>query len=471
MSLRMVLATFGSLVLHGGAATLGLALVVSTPVPQQGIPDSSLNLAAIRVPQSDALPAAPDAQHLEADKLLAVAAPSLSSRDAVQSSHIVARTKLPSSNLKSAATPATRLTGTKVSSPTHVALSTGNSPISPMSTDATPAQAEPLVSQHVTATPQAFSSHVAADLQELKLNTAKPASLPIHSTAPTSPQYSAQKPAAPRVAATFDWNAASTFDAASLDTVAAFLRPESSAGQNMRDTLAAALKAPECARVQTAFDPDTGTLALQGHLRDEDQRAPLLATLSGQLGDSLPLKDHLLILPAPQCTILASLDQLDLPQSEEQFTDPMLVGDSAQVQTYGFVAGQRLIIDLEAPDYPAFVYLDYFDANGDVIHLVPSAQRPLQAYDAATLFSIGRPDPDTGAPPALVLEISPPFGQDIAVAYAASHPLYDGVRPFVEPAAAYLTFLQDRIAQVRSTHDGFRGEWAYLFVATRQKRN
>ncbi|SMP34744.1 hypothetical protein [Shimia sagamensis] len=467
----MVLATFGSLVLHGAAASLGAALVVPTPVPQQTLPDSMLSLTSLTVTRSDARPTTPDTQHLQADGLSAVVAPALSSRDAVQASHVTARASLTSPILKSAATPTARLMETKINPATQDPLVTVHARIPALSTDADPAKAEPLISPPIVATSQAVPSQIAADLQELKLNTAKPASVTIHSTAPASPQYLAQRPAAPRVSAAFDWNGAPSFDAASLDTVSAFLRPGSSAGQNMRDTLAAALKAPKCARVQSAFDPESGTLALRGHLRDEAQRAPLLASVSEQLGDSLPLNDQLLILPAPQCTILALLDQLDLPQSEEQFTDQMLVGDTAQVQTYDFVAGQRLIIDLEAPDYPAFVYLDYFDSNGNVIHLVPSAQRPLQAYDPAALFSIGRPDPDTGATPALVLEIAPPFGQDIAVAYAASHPLYVGLRPFIEPAAAYLTFLQDRISQVRTTHADFRGEWAYLFVVTRQKRN
>lgn len=465
----MVLATFGSLGLHGGAATLGLALVAPTPVPQQTQPESSLSLAVTRVPRLEARPAAPDAQQLEADSLPSLATPALTSRDAVQSSRVGASANLPSAFLESAATSITRVTDTLISPATHIPLSTGSFPVPSLSTDAVLVQAEGLISQPVTSTPQALSTQVAAELGELLLNTKKPASVPIHAAAPPHPQYSAQKPAAPLVAAAFDWSGAPSFDASSLNTVAAFLRPDSSTGRNMRDALAAALKAPNCARVQTAFDPDTGALELRGHLRDEAQRAPLLSALSNQLGAGLPLQDQLLILPPPQCAILTSLDQLDLPQSEEQFTDPMLVGDQSQVKTYNFVAGQRLIVDLEAPDYPAFVYLDYFDANGDVIHLVPSAQRPLKAYDPAAVFSIGRPDPETGAPPALVLEIAPPFGQDIAVAYAASHPLYEEPRPFVEPAAAYLTFLQDRIAQVRSSHGDFRGEWAYLFVATRKK--
>ncbi|WP_299425977.1 hypothetical protein [uncultured Shimia sp.] len=454
----MIFAALSSLIVHGGAATLGVMLVAPTQVPQQTVPNSSLSLAAMLVPQSEASATSPDARRLRSDKKLADYGPSLSAREAVHTAQTAAKTPQPPSIVKSTASPTVKLTEVKVTPTTQASRAIVHTLQSALSPEARVVPIAEPNKPSIASSPLAARNQTAIDLTSNIIPT----------TAPARRQSFAKPPASKRVAAAFDWSGATAFDPASLETIAAFLQPASSTGQNMRDSLAAALKAPSCARVQTAFDPATGSLAIRGHLRDEAQRAPLLAALSDQLGDSLPLKDQLLILPPPQCAILTSLDQLDLPQSEEQFTDPMLVGASSQVQTYNFVAGQRLILDLEAPDYPAFVYLDYFDANGDVIHLVPSTQRPLKAYEPATLFSIGRPDPVTGAPPALVLEIAAPFGQDIAVAYAASHPLYDGFRPFIEPAEAYLAFLQDQISLVRNTRENFRGEWAYLFVATRQ---
>ena len=66
----------------------------------------------------------------------------------------------------------------------------------------------------------------------------------------------------------------------------------------------------------------------------------------------------------------------------------------------------------------------------------------------------------------LPMFVAPPFGQEIAVALAASHPLDDGPRPMVEPAGPYLAWLRGRVAEMRQRHPDFRGEWAYFFVET-----
>jgi len=83
----------------------------------------------------------------------------------------------------------------------------------------------------------------------------------------------------------------------------------------------------------------------------------------------------------------------------------------------------------------------------------------LERVAAEAVFSIGRGDD-------IDLRIAPPFGQDIAVAFATSVPLYDGLRPLIEPAAPYLAYLRQRVERARQSASDFRGEWAYLFVAT-----
>ena len=69
--------------------------------------------------------------------------------------------------------------------------------------------------------------------------------------------------------------------------------------------------------------------------------------------------------------------------------------------------------------------------------------------------------------PGLKLYVGPPFGQEIAVAFAASIPLYDGLRPMIEPAEPYLDWLRGRVAEARAMDPDFKGEWVYFFVTTR----
>lgn len=248
-------------------------------------------------------------------------------------------------------------------------------------------------------------------------------------------------------------------DSQSVATLAAFLQPGAAEGAELRDEMATLMAGPACSRIHTVFDPDTGGLELRGHVPDPAIRAPLLAAMQAQVGSGLMLTDKLRILPEPQCGLLDGIADLGLPQSEEQLTDQDLVGEHAQVREYAFSEGDRLTIELSAPDYPSYVYVDYFDAMGQVIHLRPNVRAALVEIPAEAAFSIGRGDD-------LDLRIAPPFGQDIAVAFASTVPLYEGVRPLVEPALPYLEEMKQMIAQHQKDTPSFKGEWVYLFVAT-----
>jgi hypothetical protein len=138
-------------------------------------------------------------------------------------------------------------------------------------------------------------------------------------------------------------------------------------------------------------------------------------------------------------------------------------GADTIVRDYTLAEGQRLVFDMTAPDYPAIVYVDYFDAAGAVLHMQPNDQVPAVLSPAKSTLAVGQDAPGV---PALQLRVGPPFGQEIAVAFAASVPLYDGVRPTVEPAGPYLEFLKQAVADARAKTPDFKGEWVYFFVTT-----
>jgi hypothetical protein len=255
-------------------------------------------------------------------------------------------------------------------------------------------------------------------------------------------------------------------DALSIAAFAAFTRPAAAAaGQDpVRDGVAAALSSVACARLQAVFDPDSATLAVQGHVPDDSARAPVLAALQAQVGGSITVADRLLVLPEPQCGALGGIAAVGLPQSTAQLSDPRIVGPDAHAREYRFTGGQALTLDLMAPDYPAVVYVDFFDAAGNVIHLQPNEIVPLERLSPRQEVTIGAARPDGF--PFLSITVGPPYGQEIAVAFAASAPLYVGLRPTVEPAAPYLAFLRERVAAARAADPGFKGEWVYFFVAT-----
>jgi hypothetical protein len=145
-----------------------------------------------------------------------------------------------------------------------------------------------------------------------------------------------------------------------------------------------------------------------------------------------------------------------------------VIGPDAHVRDYRFAEGDRLVLDLTAPDYPAYIMVDYFDAQGQVLHLQPNGFVPARLAAPKETLAVGR-----GAPgqPALDITISPPFGQEIAVALAVSAPIFDTDRPLVEPAAPYLADLGARLRAARAADPGFKGEWVYFFVSTAPRAN
>lgn len=257
-------------------------------------------------------------------------------------------------------------------------------------------------------------------------------------------------------------------DPASLAAFQSFMRPGdvTAEGDPLRDGVSALLAQVPCSRLQVAFDPDTATLRINGHIPENDLRAPVLAALQAQMGEDILVSDNILILPRPQCGSLAGIGDVGLPQSNDQSTNPLLIGADTHARVLDFVKDDRLWFEITAPDYDAYVYVDFFDAGGNVLHLAPNDQVPLALATRDSALRVGtQTDADTG----LKILIGPPYGQEIAVAFAASEPLYDGLRPLIEPAAPYLEFLKSRVAARRAEHPDFKGEWVYFFVTTAER--
>ncbi len=255
-------------------------------------------------------------------------------------------------------------------------------------------------------------------------------------------------------------------DPVSLAAFQSFMQPgDVGAGADqLRDGLSGLLAQVPCSRLQVSFDPDTVTLNVKGHVPEAGLRTPVLAALREQMGADIDVSGDILILPRPQCGALSGIADVGLPQSTDQITNPLLVGADTHTRVLDYRDGDRLWFDITAPDYAAFLYVDYFDAGGDVIHLSPNEYAALARAEAKTAARVGVRDPgDTG----LQIVIGPPYGQEIAVAFAASAPLYEELRPLVEPAAPYLEWLKAQVAQARAGNPDFKGEWVYFFVTTK----
>lgn len=302
---------------------------------------------------------------------------------------------------------------------------------------------------------------------------AVPAPAAIPDTAPVAAAIADRQPVAaatpdaPRVKAALAFPGG-TADPVSLAAFQSFMQPGDAApgGDPVRDGVAGLLSQVPCSRLQVGFDPDTTTLTVNGHIPDGDLRGSVVSALQSRMGADIAVSDNMLILPRPQCGALSGIASVGLPQSTDQFTNPLVIGDDTHARVFRFTDGDLLSLDMTAPDYDAAIYLDYFDADGNVLHLEPNEYSALRFAPAKSAQRIGaRTATDQG----LKLVIGPPYGQEIAVAFAASHPLYDGLRPLQEPAAPYLDWLRDRVAAARAENPDFKGEWVYFFVTSSER--
>ena len=221
--------------------------------------------------------------------------------------------------------------------------------------------------------------------------------------------------------------------------------------------VAALLSDLDCARVSGALAE--GQLRLQGHLPTMEDREDLLQRLRAVPGVAAVQDEGLLLLPRPHCSTLERLEALAIPISTDQSRAPSLLGPGTQQATVPLSEGQPVTFQLIGPDFPAFIYVDYYDADGQVLHLMPNEHVPARRFEAAVPFTIGdRPGFD--------LRVGPPFGLDLVVALAVSEPVFPELRPTMEEAEAYLRDLEAALAGAREANDSFRSEYFYLFVLT-----
>ncbi|MEX0305226.1 MAG: DUF4384 domain-containing protein [Leisingera sp.] len=500
-----------SALVHAAGAGALLISLTPDPVPQQPNPESSLNLQAHRIPRTEAVPQTAEGEQApeseaQTQGLAAGAVPQSQARpqtpaaDHVASAPPQAATLTPAASKPAAAAPAEAESAQLASAglPSASLASARPEPQQASSAKLQPAAAAPAAAAFLPAAaaapapmplnaaqdaaiplpdadaPLIQASAAAPDPAALPQTApssqpspeAQPEAAPLPGAAPNPQQTPAAVPDAPRIKAALAFQGGSgDIDPVSLAAFQSFMQPGDAVaeGDPLRDGVSGILAAVPCSRLQVAFVPETATLEVRGHLPEDGLRSPVLAALQAQMGADITVSDEMRLLPRPQCGALAGISNVGLPQSTDQITNPLLVGEDAHARVLDYSGGERLFFDLTAPDYPAYVYVDYFDAGGAVLHLSPNELVPLSEAEPKSALRVGAKE---AGDPGLQITVAPPYGQEIAVAFAASHPLYEGIRPISEPAAAYLDFLRARVAAARTQHPDFKGEWVYFLITT-----
>ncbi len=468
-----------SLVVHLGAGAGLMAALQPRPVVDQPTPETRLNIEAQDVARSNAAERTPTSQETQSATAKGSRLPSGTIAQSVAASLAPRANTAPAQEIADVAFKPSDVPAPPVQGAARLPIATliaaqpsgtnAAAPVQPAPAKASaraPSGTELIVkapsaaaaiSAPLPVKPSVPGAPAIQGVAPATLDTAQTASLAPPSTSITegAPEFTSGK-------AVLAFPGNGVIDPVSLAAFQNLTSPQSSGGEDVRDSLSAALAVP-CARMQVTFDPDTTTLQLTGHVPQAEDRAPVLAALQAQMGQDITVTDNLLILPAPQCGALSGIASVGLPQSTDQITNPLIVGRDTHARAFRYTAGEPLVLELTAPDYASFIYVDYFDADGNVIHLSPNDRTPLQMADPKTALEIGARSAEENG---LFVTIGPPYGQEIAAAFAASVPLYPGLRPLVEPAEPYLAWLKTRVAKARAQDPDFKGEWVYFFVTT-----
>lgn len=111
------------------------------------------------------------------------------------------------------------------------------------------------------------------------------------------------------------------------------------------------------------------------------------------------------------------------------------------------IEGSPLVVNVTTPGYDSYVTVDYYALDGNVVHLVPSHRAKDNQAPPHYAATIG----DTGE-----WIIGKPFGTEMVVLVITPEPLFDGLRPDVEPHAGYLAALKQRLQRIAAKDDAGR---------------
>ena len=123
--------------------------------------------------------------------------------------------------------------------------------------------------------------------------------------------------------------------------------------------------------------------------------------------------------------------------------------------------GDPLIVDIRTPGQDSYVYVDYYALDGAVAHLVPNprakANQAPPNYSAA-VGSFGD------------WVISKPFGTELVVLLTTPVPLFDTIRPAVEPRAEYLRLLDRQLEKIAAKYGNGRIAVDFVQIRTRARQ-
>jgi serine/threonine-protein kinase len=202
--------------------------------------------------------------------------------------------------------------------------------------------------------------------------------------------------------------------------------------EGLRGRLAAATAGYTCASVSYTLAPDR-SVRLSGHVaktKDLDRLRHDVAVISG-IG---PLSFEVQLMGRPHCDVAALL----APFSEVAAREGASFAFAPQ--TNEAYIGERPALDLRAPGFDSYIYIDYFDGgSGQVQHLFPNDRDRFNLRPWRNHFVLFKSP---------LWTICGNIGRQLITMVAVSKPIFPSRRPEIEIADNYIASLGEAVKHI-----------------------
>lgn len=208
-------------------------------------------------------------------------------------------------------------------------------------------------------------------------------------------------------------------------------RAYGSVEQQINSDLKLILDQYACTEITMHQTNDHG-LSITGYISNSRKHAFQEQIQRLSLPDTLPVDVNLTPLLDSHCEALTMLQPFILRNAEKQ--------RGLSIQSYQhstvYIEGERPVFQVVAPNFPGYLYVDYFMADDKVFHLIPGSNQLSQEYLSGQTVLVGNSGETRQ------WQIVGPYGVEFMIVMVTDHPLFKQTRPDIEQSLNYLLDLR-----------------------------
>jgi len=217
----------------------------------------------------------------------------------------------------------------------------------------------------------------------------------------------------------------------------------------------------ECSYLEPTLDSNM-QLQLSGFVENQNDLQQLRKEMSAYK-DISGVDDDVQVVARPFCEIAALLARHQSPD----LVPDQEVHIKMNKPNHTYKEGELLVTTATASKaFDGYLYIDYLDSAGDIVHMFPSPLRSDNRVTAGQQVVAGTEDLNDSQQRAY--QVFPPHGQNMIIAISSREPLYDGERMEVEPLADYLASLRDGLNKINSAGQADEVVSIYSFITTHE---